>query len=231
MGEHMLRIPRGRYSRGYLPHIDWPTVQFLTFRLADSLPAKLLECWRTEMSHLTEMERHREEYQRVERYINLGKGQCLLRLPEVAEAFEEAMWSVEVDGVKIHAWVVMPNHVHLLASIPENLFLGDFMKALKGRSARECNRVLGRTGTFWFREYYDRFIRNQRHYEDTRAYIHRNAVLAGLCAIPEDWKFSSASDRGRAMLASRAAPTKVGGPGTSGFLLCHNHSWHPFVKV
>ena len=189
------------YSRGYLPHIDWPTIQFLTFRLADSLPTKLLECWRCELSHLTEDQRKAEEYRRVEAYINLGRGKCWLRQACVAETFETVLFEFAKEGVEIHAWTVMPNHVHLLAGIPAHLFLGDFMKRLKGKSARECNKVLSRSGTFWFREYYDRYMRNQAHFENTRAYIVRNPKAVGLCRSPEEWPYGSASRRGTELLA------------------------------
>jgi REP element-mobilizing transposase RayT len=51
---------------------------------------------------------------------------------------------------------------------------------------------LGRTGKFWEREPFDRYIRNQRHFQNTVAYIEGNPVKAGLCKYPEDWTWGSA---------------------------------------
>jgi len=48
---------------------------------------------------------------------------------------------------------------------------------------------------FWMREYWDRYIRNQRHLDAVIAYIHNNPVKAGLCKNPHDWPWSSAGYR------------------------------------
>jgi len=56
----------------------------------------------------------------------------------------------------------------------------------------ECNRVLTRKGEFWQREPFDRYIRNEQHYENAVSYIEHNPVKAGLCDKPEDWRWSSA---------------------------------------
>jgi REP element-mobilizing transposase RayT len=58
---------------------------------------------------------------------------------------------------------------------------------------REANQILGRTGQFGFREYFDRYIRDERHFANAVQYIHENPVKAGLVENPEDWPFSSAS--------------------------------------
>jgi len=62
----------------------------------------------------------------------------------------------------------------------------------KSFTAHECNKLLGRTGKFWEREPFDRYIRNQRHFWTAMAYIENNPVKAGLCKYPEDWWWSSA---------------------------------------
>ena len=58
--------------------------------------------------------------------------------------------------------------------------------------AHKANKILKKEGAFWLREYFDRFIRNQKHLENIVGYIHWNPVRAGLARKPKDWKWSSA---------------------------------------
>jgi hypothetical protein len=62
----------------------------------------------------------------------------------------------------------------------------------KSYTAHTANQILGRSGDFWFREYHDRFIRDDRHFRNTVNYIERNPVKAGLVDRPEKWRWSSA---------------------------------------
>src|SRR5688572_20375386 len=69
---------RGWHERGYLPHRDAPgLIQFLTFRLKDSFPKEL----RAEWAALFEIENDRERRLRLEQYLDLGRGTCILRRP------------------------------------------------------------------------------------------------------------------------------------------------------
>jgi REP element-mobilizing transposase RayT len=62
----------------------------------------------------------------------------------------------------------------------------------KSFTASEANRLLRRTGQFWFNDYFDRYIRDEKHYYNAIHYIHKNPVAAGLVERAEDWPFSSA---------------------------------------
>jgi REP element-mobilizing transposase RayT len=89
------------------------------------------------------------------------------------------------------AWVVMPNHVHLL--ITPHISPSRLLKSLKGATARDANRVLGRTGEpFWQKESYDDWVRNRSEFEKIRAYIETNPVKAGLVADARQFPWSSA---------------------------------------
>ena len=84
----------------------------------------------------------------------------------------------------------MPNHVHMLVDprVSPSLLL----KSLKGASAREANRVLGRTGEpFWQKESYDHWVRNAEELERIRKYIENNPVKAGLAESPGEYLWSS----------------------------------------
>jgi REP element-mobilizing transposase RayT len=85
----------------------------------------------------------------------------------------------------------MANHVHLL--IWHRIAPDRLLKSLKGSTAREANRLLGRTGqSFWQKESYDHYVRNPSEFEKIREYIENNPVKAGLAQSPRDYRWSSA---------------------------------------
>jgi len=86
----------------------------------------------------------------------------------------------------------MPNHVHLLLRPESRRNLPEVVAAIKAISARAANRLLERTGPFWSRDYFDRWIRDSESEQRIVRYIHNNPVRAGLCASAEDWPYSSA---------------------------------------
>lgn len=183
--------PRLWYSRGYLPHFDGGEIfQFITFRLADSLPKKVLDGWKIELEQnlITEI-----EYQRkLDKYLDNGYGECHLKDKRIAEMIEETLLLFDGKKYKLIAWILMPNHVHLLLKPNETFSLAEIMHSIKSYTSHEANRILGRKGQFWNKEYFDRFIRNYEHFIKTIAYIENNPVKAGFCAKPSDWRYSSA---------------------------------------
>jgi putative transposase len=86
----------------------------------------------------------------------------------------------------IYGYVVMPEHVHLLVSEPQQGLLADGMHYLKLSFAKRLAR-----GVFWQKRYYDRNVRDEREFREKLRYIHRNPVKAGWCERPEDWHWSS----------------------------------------
>jgi REP element-mobilizing transposase RayT len=89
----------------------------------------------------------------------------------------------------VHAFVVMPNHVHLL--IEPRIPLARIMNGLKGVSARDANRILARTGKhFWQDESFDHWVRDTAEFQRIRDYIIQNPVRAGLVGRPEEWPWS-----------------------------------------
>ena len=70
--------------------------------------------------------------------------------------------------------------------------LGEVLKRFKSFTSHEANRILGREGTFWYPDYWDRYVRDLNHLRKLIRYIHNNPVKAGLVTCPEDWPWSSA---------------------------------------
>jgi REP-associated tyrosine transposase len=119
-------------------------------------------------------------------------GPLWLSNPEVARSVERALLrGAELEQYKLHAYVVMANHVHVLLQplVP----LARITGGIKGVSARDANAVLGHIGRpFWQDESFDHWVRNPYQFEHIRTYVERNPVTAGLVERPEDWPWSSA---------------------------------------
>ncbi len=182
---------KGWNARGYLPHFDKPgTIQMVTFRLADAMPAARIKEWRALLA-ITDA---REQRTKLERYIDLGHGKCLLRDTRVAGAVEEVFLRFDGRHYRMIAWVIMPNHVHLLFELWD-MPLGQLLKAWKGASANIANRIVGRRGNLWQEDYWDRHIRNEAHFRKARHYVEWNPVKARLVRQPEEWPFGSANPK------------------------------------
>jgi REP element-mobilizing transposase RayT len=118
-------------------------------------------------------------------------GPLCLRIPEIAKMVMDAICYRDLRSFQLHAFAVMPNHVHLLMTPLEAV--SRTMQSLKRLSAREGNRMLGLTGQpFWQDESYDRLVRNDLEFERIVNYIERNPVTAGLVLTPEEFPWSSA---------------------------------------
>ncbi|MFH1009286.1 MAG: transposase [Candidatus Latescibacterota bacterium] len=205
---------RGWYSRGYLPHFDSPhVIQHITYRLADSLPHAVLQQMQAEIRALPlEEEQRRAQLRRlIDTYLDAGHGSSVLRDPDIAACLVDTWHRFDGERYRLLEWVVMPNHCHVLIEPFEGVPLGKIVLSWKNYTARFINVQKNRTGVrrtqsqpqmqpqtqscVWQREYWDRFIRDQRHFEAVRDYILKNPVKAGLAAKPEDWPWSSAKDR------------------------------------
>ena len=108
----------------------------------------------------------------------------------------ETLEKHDPERYRLIAWCVMPNHVHVLIAPKESLFkVVQSWKSYTGRWAMRKNAELGLGvpgRAFWMREYWDRYIRDERHFQQVVDYIHRNPVKTGLCREPQDWPWSSA---------------------------------------
>lgn len=194
-GDHRAR---GWYTRGYLPHCDLVgRTQFITFRLADALPLRVVRAIEAEILDLPEEKQEAERRRRLEKWLDQGFGACHLARPEIAEIVQQELIRGHTQRYELLAWTIMPNHVHTMVNLADDVNLEEMVQSWKGRTARLCNLALGRTGRFWFREYWDRFIRSEAHLDNSVAYIEQNPVKAMLCKEPGDWMYGSAYSRDR----------------------------------
>ena len=186
------------YSRGYLPHRHRKgLMQSITFRLADSLPQSKLKQLEQELLLFPEDRRDIEKRKIIEQWLDAGMGCCALRNAEVAACVQQALLHFDGDRYRIIAWVIMPNHVHVLIDPTEPI-----SKTIQGWKSLTARWMLAHNERLelgisnphqvWMREYWDRFIRDDKHLWATIGYIHRNPVKAGLCCDPSDWQWSSA---------------------------------------
>lgn len=132
----------------------------------------------------------------LKRFQNTGQSHfvtfsCYHRQPLFApernrRVFEQALERVRrLFDLQVYAYVVMPEHVHLLLSEPKQNTLADVLKSLKQGVSR---RLIGEAERFWQKRYYDFNIRNHPQFVEKLHYIHTNPVKRGLCARPEDWE-------------------------------------------
>jgi putative transposase len=190
---------KGWNSRGYLPHFDKPgTMQMLTFRLGDAMPAAR----RSEWELLARIEDQRERRTKLEAYLDRGYGECVLKRPEAAKAMEDVLLRFDGERYRLLAWVVMPNHVHVLVEL-WTIPLGALCKAWKGASANAINRCLGRSGELWQADYWDRRIRDEDHFRKALHYVESNPVKAGLTQTAAEWAYGSANAKWQWVGASR----------------------------
>ncbi|MBM4084611.1 MAG: DUF1156 domain-containing protein, partial [Planctomycetes bacterium] len=212
---HLSETPASRphkewHSRGYLPHFDHPgLVQFITFRLADSMPVEVLHRWGQELSLSPGMAaddpRMVELRKRVEKYEDAGHGSCLLRGDPAARIVQDALLHFDGQRYRLLAWCIMPNHVHVLIETFEGHRLGDIIHSWKSYTAKVINEQLGRAGALWMPDYYDRFIRHEEHFRAAVEYIENNPVKAGLVDAPQHWEWSHVS-MGRTAGGTPAVP-------------------------
>ena len=131
-----------------------------------------------------------EAFVDMDRLLDAARsGPTYLALPGVAGLVGESIRFGGVLDYDLHAWVVMPNHVHLL--ITPRSEVSKFLRKLKGFTAGQANRLLDRAGqTFWQEESYDRLVRSREEFKRIEAYILNNPVRAGLVRSAEEYQWS-----------------------------------------
>jgi leucyl-tRNA synthetase/REP element-mobilizing transposase RayT len=175
-----------------LPHWQQDSkLYFVTWRLADSLPAEKLNEWTNErnawLTHnpepwtdTIEQEYHEKFSQSIDQWLDAGSGECVLKDPTIAKIVSDALLDFDGDRYLIDSFVVMPNHVHAMFRLAPGIKLEDVLQSWKSFTAKSINKVLGLEGTLWQREYWDRMVRDADHRANILDYIAKNPERAKL---------------------------------------------------
>ena len=187
-------------KRRRLPHwYQSRRTYFVTFRLADSLPCKAREEIRKEKSdwfrqhgissadELLELpgqlrRQFRDRFsRRIELLLDNGLGDCVLKDPENSRILANTFRHFDRTRYYLDSFVIMPNHVHLLACPIAPHSLPKILQSWKRYSARKINDRMNRTGqSLWLDESFDHIVRNGDQLERFRRYIEQNPLRAGL---------------------------------------------------
>lgn len=186
MGHALACQENKAFYRRHLPH--WQPERsflFITWRLEGSLPSHL----RTRIAEETPG----QAFRRIDQALDqAATGPQWLKDPLIAGTVVNALGLGENRKLyRLSAFVVMPNHVHALLQplVP----LAKVTHWVKGYTAYEANRILGRKGgAFWQHESYDHWVRNEDEYSRIMRYIEFNPVSAGLVGSVQEWAWSSA---------------------------------------
>ena len=188
----------------HLPH--WRqkgATYFVTFRLADSLPQEKLnelknirEEWKDkhfgglepESNDNESIEEYQDEWKELtrlvtaksEKWLDQGYGKCVLKELNVREIVIEALENFDGEQYELGAYVIMPNHVHLIMRPLGGNELENILQGRKRRTSREINKLVSQGGNLWQQESYDRIIRDAEHLWKTLQYIGRNPAKANI---------------------------------------------------
>ena len=223
-----------QFRRKRLPHFDVPgLVQHITFHLADSLPRSAIARMQEELNTIPEAQQDVARRQRIQELLDSGLGSCVLGQPACAQIVQDSLLFGQGDRYHLFAWVVMPNHVHVLIEQIPGWPMWKVVQSWKRHTSRQIHRLGVSSctrqntdyksaipailegasctrhdadyksaipaipaipeGALWQRDYWDRFIRNDRHFQVAKHYIENNPVAAKLTTSPEEWPWSSAS--------------------------------------
>jgi REP element-mobilizing transposase RayT len=146
----------------------------------------------------------------MDRYLDTARhGPKYLAQEKIARVVIASLHrGVEMGHYELGAYVIMPNHVHVLL-LPK-ISPSRLLQSLKGASARDANRILGRTGeTFWQAESYDHWVRDEKEWRRIADYIENNPATAGLVSSAGDYTWSSAGETKSAEMSLGAADMSV----------------------
>jgi putative transposase len=177
-------------------------VVFITFRTYDSIPREVAERWEREKQEWVNARvatdgRHwsvvlptlppseRAAFQKAfnrHREIALDKchGCCPFRRPELATVVADSLLHFDGERYRMGDFVVMPNHVHLLAAFPSAEGMRKQCDSWLHFTAVQVNRALGEKGKLWQEEPFDHLVRSPEQYDYLREYIAENPSKAGL---------------------------------------------------
>ena len=178
------------------------TVVFITFRTHDSIPREVVERWEKEKQdwlrhHDLDARAHwslivptlpgkdqadfYKTFNRTrEAFLDTCHGGCLLKRQELAKIVADSLMHFDLQRYRMGDFVVMPNHVHLLAVFSSAEAMKEQCDSWLHYTAFRINQVISEKGKFWQQEPFDHLVRNPDQYEYLRQYIAVNPKKTGL---------------------------------------------------
>jgi putative transposase len=226
---------RTDYQSTFLPHImPIGSTFFVTFNLFDAIPNALMVALKAAHEQRKQAILFSEKpnkaallYRESRFYFKeyddaldkLHNGIKHLENKELAQLVNDKIFEFEGIWYDVYAVCIMPNHVHVVfdfaLQVQENVPINDdtyhqldrVMKRIKGATGLECNRYLKRTGvSFWQRESYDHYVRDEKELHRIIRYVAQNPVKAGLTKNWEDWQFTYISPKYKEFAAPLKPP-------------------------
>jgi REP element-mobilizing transposase RayT len=159
--------------------------------LADAIPQDLRVRWSAERdtwlqfhrqpwTSKVEQEYHERFSAAIEHWLDAGYGACVLNRIDCAGILDETLRFFDGKRLDLLSFVIMPNHVHVLFVQHPGFPLERLLRSWKTFTARSINKLLGRSGPLWQRDYFDRLIRDSHHFANCVRYIRRNPKRAKL---------------------------------------------------
>jgi len=190
-------------SYGKLPHWSQPgTACFMTWRLGDSLPEVVLQRFRRErarllrtynldtnanwqaaigkLPHAVAGQLRWALFECWDEGLDEGHGACWLKRPDAAQIVAESLLYADGESYLVSDFIVLPNHVHLIAAFADDEGLRRPCESWKRHSATRINRLVGRSGEFWQVEAFDHLIRSPEGFDYYRQYIANHPRCAKL---------------------------------------------------
>ena len=179
-------------TKRHLPHWEQRgATYFVTFRLADSIASDVLTQWREERARWLEVHpqpwdwKTAREYMRRfdeerEQWLDQGHGSCLLRDKRVQKIIVENLNRFDRERYVIDAFVVMPNHVHVIVKPLRSNSVTTILHSWKSYTSNRINELLNRKGSVWMSETFDTIVRDSAHLAACREYIQHNPPRAHL---------------------------------------------------
>jgi putative transposase len=187
-----------------LPHWSQAgAICFLTWRTVDSLPQSVLRSWYADReawlsaqgidpraldwkNQLHQLEPDvratffRMFSQRWHKHLDEGYGACPLRRPNISQIVSTSLQMFDGDRYDLADFVIMPNHIHVLAAFVSEDGMLKQCESWKHYTAREINRTLNLTGRFWQQDGFDHLVRHEHSFHAFRNYIANNGPKAQL---------------------------------------------------
>lgn len=175
-----------------LPHWDQQgCTYFVTWRLTDSVDADTLQAWQRERDDFfllhpkpwdepTEKSYHDHFTRRMERWLDAGHGSCVLRDRRCRDIVIECLHHFADVRYELAAWVIMPNHIHVLVCPFPGWQLVRILHTWKSFTANKINELIGQQGALWMDESFDHIVRDKSALDRFSNYIRNNPIKARL---------------------------------------------------